>query len=119
MEFAEMQDHLSKCLFTVIPSEWYDNLPNTLLESYAFKKCVVATDIGSLTENIINGETGLLFKYKDANDLQKKVITLFTDTEKAIDMGSKSRLFLDLKYNTKIHIKKLLSIFKSQQGAKK
>lgn len=119
MEFAEMQEHLSKCLFTVIPSEWYDNLPNTLLESYAFKKCVVATDIGSLTENLIDGETGLLFKYKDAGDLQKKVISLFTDTEKAIDMGSKSRLFLDLKYNTKIHIKKLLSIFKSQQGAKK
>lgn len=111
MNFDEMQMYLSKCLFTIIPSEWYDNLPNTLLESYALKKCVIATNIGSLSENVIENETGLLFKYKDANDLLNKVEELFISTEKTIAMGNKARDLIEQKFNSKNHVEKLVELF--------
>ena len=60
--FDEIQIYLSKCSFTVVPSEWYDNFPNTILESFAFKKCAIATNTGSLKELVIDNETGLLFR---------------------------------------------------------
>lgn len=110
-DFNDMQKYLSTCLFTVIPSEWYDNLPNTLLESYAMHKCVVATDIGSLTENVEDGKTGLLFKYKDVEDLKSKVTYLFEHPEKAEEYGHNARKLIDTKFSIKGHVDALLKLF--------
>lgn len=111
MDFDDIQNYLATCLFTLVPSEWYDNLPNTILESYAMKKCVVATNIGSLTENIKDGETGLLFKYKDYNDLRSKVKILFENRSKAIKMGENARKLIDTKYSMNNHVEALLQVF--------
>jgi hypothetical protein len=43
-----------------VPSENYDNFPNTVLESFAFRKPVIATNLGSLRETIIHEETGIV-----------------------------------------------------------
>ena len=109
--FNQMQEYLSKCLFTVVPSEWYDNLPNTILESYAMHKCVVATNVGSLTENILDGETGLLFKYKDAEDLRLKITYLFEHPEKAEKLGENARRQIDTKFSIENHVKSLIKLF--------
>lgn len=111
MEFDEIQEYLSRCLFTVTPSEWYDNLPNAILESYAMKKCVVATKIGSLTENIIDGETGLLFEYKNVDNLRGKVKYLFDNPYEAMRMGENARKKIDTKFSVKKHIDSLLETF--------
>ena len=42
--FEEIVPYLKSCLCTVVPSEWYDNFPNVILESFAYKKAVIATD---------------------------------------------------------------------------
>lgn len=109
--FCEIQEYLSKCLFTIIPSEWYDNLPNTLLESYAMRKCVVATDIGSLTENVEENKTGLLFKYKDVEDLKSKIEYLFRYPEKAEEFGKNARTLIDTKFSINSHVDSLLNLF--------
>lgn len=118
MEFNQMQEYLSKCLFTVVPSEWYDNLPNTILESYAMHKCVVATDVGSLTENNLDGETGLLFKYKDAEDLRSKITYLFEHPEKAEEFGENARRQIDTKFSIENHVKSLVKLFEEVVYAK-
>lgn len=111
MEFNEMQDYLSKCLFTVIPSEWYDNLPNTLIEAYAMNKCIVASNIGSLAENIEDGKTGLLFKMKDSSDLKSKVSYLFEHPEEAENMGRYAGTLVDSRYSIDTHYNALMQIF--------
>lgn len=118
MNFDEMQTYLSKCLFTVVPSEWYDNLPNTILESYAMQKCVVATNVGSLTENIIDGETGLLFKYKKADDLREKISYLFKNPQEAEKYGKNARRLIDTKYSINNHLTQLLTVFDNIVNAK-
>lgn len=115
-DFSEMQEYLSKCLFTVIPSEWYDNLPNTLLESYAMGKCVVATDIGSLTENVEDNKTGLLFRYKDVEDLKSKIEYLFRNPSKAVEFGKNARALIDTKFSMGSHVDSLLSLFNEVQN---
>ncbi len=49
-----------------------------------FKKCIIATDIGSLRETVIDNETGILFKIKDCKDLKNKVEYLFNDLDKRL-----------------------------------
>jgi glycosyltransferase involved in cell wall biosynthesis len=60
-----------------VPSTWFD-FPLIIQEALATKTPVVATDLGSISENIINNTNGLLFKRGDANDLSiqlEKIIT--------------------------------------------
>ncbi|MEP7165226.1 MAG: glycosyltransferase family 4 protein [Ferruginibacter sp.] len=111
--FDEIQVYLSKCAFTVAPSEWYDNLPNTILESFAFKKAVIATNIGSLKELVIDNETGLLFKIKDVEDLRSKIAYLFGNEAICRDMGENSFKLLNEDYSAGQHYRKLNELFKN------
>ena len=121
--FDEIQFYLSKCLFTVVPSELYDNLPNTLLESFAFKKAVIATDIGSLKELVINNKTGLLFKIKDVEDLRSKIACLFANETICRELGENAFDMLNKEYSAEEHYKKLNDLFskviENYQTAKK
>ena len=109
--FEEIEKYLSECSFTVVPSEWYDNFPNTILESFAFKKCVVATDLGSLKEIVIDRQTGLLFKIKDHADLRQKVTELFKNELLCKQLGENSFNRLNSEYSAEMHYQKLINLF--------
>ncbi len=55
--------------FTVLPSEWYENGPLSLLESLAAGVPVVGADIAGIPECLTDGEDGVLFRPGDAADL--------------------------------------------------
>jgi glycosyltransferase involved in cell wall biosynthesis len=109
--FDEIQFYLSKCAFTVMPSECYDNFPNTILESFAFKKCVVATDSGSLTEIVSDNKTGLLFPLKDVESLKNKIHYLFNNKEKCIELGENAFNRLNADFSAEEHYKNLIILF--------
>ena len=111
MGFDEIQVYLSKCLFTIVPSEWYDNFPNTLLESFAFKKCAIATNTGSLKELVLDNETGLLFKIKDIEDLRSKISQLFGNKAICRRLGENAFDMLNKEYSSLGHYKKLNDLF--------
>jgi glycosyltransferase involved in cell wall biosynthesis len=46
----------------VVPSEWYENAPLSVLEAYALGKPVIAADIGGLPELVVDGRTGWIFE---------------------------------------------------------
>lgn len=111
--FDEIQVYLSKCSFTLVPSEWYDNFPNTLLESFAFKKCAVATNTGSLKELVIDNQTGLLFKLKDIQDLKDKIAYLFENNAVCEKLGENAFNMLNQEYSSEVHYKKLNNLFEN------
>lgn len=55
----------------VLPSEWYENAPVSLLEAYALNRPVIGADIGGIPEMIRAGETGLIARSGDADDLAR------------------------------------------------
>lgn len=111
--FKEIQEYLCKCAFTVVPSEWYDNFPNTILESFAFRKCVVATNIGSLKEMVVHDKTGLLFKIKDHLDLREKILYLLNNEMECRRLGENGFAKLTGEYSEEEHYNKLIKIFSS------
>ena len=110
-DFGEIQRYLRQCAFTIVPSEWYDNFPNTILESFAFKKCVVATNTGSLKEIVIDNETGLLFKLKDAGDLREKLEYLFSNETICRQLGENAFRKLTDEYSANLHYCSLIKLF--------
>lgn len=45
----------------VVPSRWYENSPNVILEAFACGTPVIAADLGGMAELVTDGENGLLF----------------------------------------------------------
>lgn len=111
--FDEIQTYLCECAFTIVPSELYDNFPNTILESFAFRKCVIATNIGSLKELVVDNNTGLLFKIKDHLDLREKITYLFENRTECQRLGSNAFAALNNEYAEEEHYNKLMKIFSS------
>jgi len=112
-EFQEIIPFLSTCLCTIVPSEVYDNFPNVIIESFAFKKAVIATDIGSLPELVKNNETGLTFNYGSSEDLTKKIEYMFCNLEEAKRMGENAYQTLLHDYSPEKHYSLLIHLFDS------
>ena len=113
MSFEEIVPYLKSCLCTVVPSEWYDNFPNVILESFAYKKAVVATDFGSLPELVHNHQTGLTFKYADVEDLRDKISYLFKHQDEAQAMGEEGFRNILSYYSPNEHYKQLIRLFET------
>ena len=87
--------------------------PNVVLESYAYKKPVIATDIGSLKELIVNERTGFLFNKKDHLDLRNKIETFFNNNLFVQKLGKNSYDLMLEKYSPEIHVYKLIKLFET------
>ena len=111
MSLMEIIPYLKTCLCTVVPSEWYDNFPNVILESFAYKKAVIATHVGSLPELVRDGETGLTFRYADVMDLRDKIDYLFQHVVEARKMGENAFQELVSRYLPEVHYHQLMDLF--------
>lgn len=60
----------------VLPSEWYENAPISILEAYALGRPVIGAAIGGIPEMIKDGETGLLAASANIGDLSDKLTSL-------------------------------------------
>lgn len=109
--FEEIVPYLKSCMCTVVPSEWYDNFPNVVLESYAYKKAVIATDFGSLQYMVDEGITGMKFKYADLDDLRRCVTYMMEHPDGSRAMGENAYRLIETKYSPESHYEKLMDVF--------
>jgi len=71
---SEFQNLIRNAMFTILPSECYENCPISILESFAMGKPVIGANIGGIPELINEGSDGLLFESGNAADLNDKII---------------------------------------------
>jgi glycosyltransferase involved in cell wall biosynthesis len=95
----------------IVPSLWYENSPNVVLEAMAHGRPVVASDLGSLPEEVIDGETGLCFKPGNEEDLADQVKALLSDPATAAELGSAARKRVLAEHSMKGHLKMLKELF--------
>lgn len=113
MTFQQIVPYLNSCLCTIVPSEWYDNFPNAILESFAFAKPVIATNFGSLPELVIDGVTGLTFPYGDSVALQRCAEKIANHRELAVSMGNNALEKIMSDYSAVTHYNSLIDVFES------
>lgn len=63
--------------FLVIPSEWYENNPLSVIESLCLGTPVLGADIGGIPELIDAGRNGMLFESGNGDDLAQKIESMF------------------------------------------
>jgi glycosyltransferase involved in cell wall biosynthesis len=113
---AEVIRAIQRSLFTLIPSRFYENLPNAALESFACGRPVVATRLGSLPELVRDGETGLLFEPGDVPGFAACIDALAGDEALRARMGSRAREMLRRDYSEEHHCERLLALFETVTG---
>jgi glycosyltransferase involved in cell wall biosynthesis len=65
----------------VVPSIWYENSPNVILEAFAHQTPVIASNLGGMAELVTDLQTGLLFAPNDADDLAQKLKMILDKSE--------------------------------------
>lgn len=105
-----LDDVISGCLFTVVPSRWYDNCPMSILESFAHGKPVVASDIGGIPEQV-EGGCGALFTPDDPQALAHAMTPLLESAALRASMGSAALRRLDEDFSASTHCDRLLAVF--------
>jgi glycosyltransferase involved in cell wall biosynthesis len=65
----------------VVPSIWYENSPNVILEAFAHRTPVIASNLGGMAELVGHQKTGLLFVPGDTDDLVRKLETVKSNPE--------------------------------------
>lgn len=104
---------IRKAKFSIVPSIWYENLPNTILESLSCATPVIGSDIGSIRMTIQDGISGLLFEPSNGKSLADAIVRLLSDTEIQKKMPSKCREIAISTYSSDMHLHKLLTLFES------
>lgn len=69
----QMEEILERARMVVVPSEWYENCPYTILEAMAKSRIVIASRIGGLPELVEDGVSGFLFEPGNVHDLAQKI----------------------------------------------
>lgn len=96
--------------FTVIPSEWYENNPLSVIESLSLGTPVLGARIGGIPELIINLETGMLFESRSVADLSIKIDELFK-SDSMTEMGNNCILYSQKNFSSEMHFDKLFKIY--------
>ncbi len=110
-ERSALDELIRRCLFTVMPSRCYDNCPMGTLESFAYNKPVVGSNIGGIPEQIADG-CGLLFEPDNPQDLAKQMQLLLDRPELRRQMGRAAGERVATHYAPKAHCDRLLNLFR-------
>lgn len=88
---TDMDRVLGECHIVALPSRGGEGLPKTLIDAAAAGRPAVATAIPGCTEAVVDGETGLLCRPRDSQDLAAKLRILIEDRHRCKTMGRAAR----------------------------
>ncbi|MBU3107658.1 glycosyltransferase family 4 protein [Clostridium gasigenes] len=108
----ELEYVIKNSKFVVIPSEWYENCPMSVIESMAYGKPVIGADIGGIPE-LIGNNCGYIFKSGSVNDLTNKIKeTLYIDDKQLEERGKNARKRVEDLYGEEKHYCEILKNYK-------
>lgn len=104
-------DLLGRAIASIIPSLWFENLPNFYLESICAGVPVIASNLGSLAAAIEDGEDGLLFPAGDAAALADCIERLLSDPGTDARLRRNGPLKARTEYSAGRHLQLLTNLF--------
>lgn len=113
----ELETLVREALFTIYPSECYENCPFSVLESISYGTPVLGANIGGIPELIDEGKNGELFKSGDAADLKEKVIEMWSNRKKQEEYSENC---LNAQFDTiQEYSRKILEIYEESSQKKR
>jgi glycosyltransferase involved in cell wall biosynthesis len=114
----ELTELVSGSMFTVLPSEWYENNPRCVIESFALGTPVVGADIGGIPE-LVGRERGLCFRPGDVGDLRRCLKIMLGRPGEVRAMGRKARQFAQTRLNPDVYYEGLMRIYRTARSERR
>ena len=89
----------------------YEGLPMVLLEAMSFKKAIVSMNVGSISEVIINKETGFLINQADYLEFIVKLNEIKEQEKLIKKLGDNAFKFIEMNFNIEYYINEIESIY--------
>lgn len=96
---------------TILPSLYKEGLPNVLLESMAMGKPVISSNIGGVSEIVIDGETGYMVEPGNKTALANAINTIWENQDKYPEMQLKAANLIAKHFDKAIQFNKFISYF--------
>jgi len=90
-----------------------DTSPHSVLEAGLMKKPIVATNVGGVSEIIINEKTGFIVKKGNYNEYIEKISILINDEKKRKEIGNNEYEYVKNNFTWEIVVKNFISVIKN------
>lgn len=107
----ETLEAMRRARFLVFSSEWYENFPVTIAESFGVGLPVICSRLGAMQEIVADRGTGLHFTTGDARDLAEKVNWAWNNREFVEGLGRAARREYLEKYTAEKNYPMLMNIY--------
>lgn len=104
----DLEKIIRRSSFMIIPSEWYENGPMSVLECMAYGKAIIGSNIGGIPEFIEDNETGAIFETGNIEDLAKKINYFINNKNEIVNMGKCARKRAESLYSAQKHYSELI-----------
>jgi glycosyltransferase involved in cell wall biosynthesis len=108
-----LHDAIRHARAVVLPSEWYENAPMSVLEAYALGVPVIGANVGGIPEMVREQQTGAIFRSGDAESLAA-ALRRFAELpdSRIIAMGRTARQLVETEYSCSIYQRRLLDLYR-------
>jgi glycosyltransferase involved in cell wall biosynthesis len=96
----------------VIPSEWYENAPISVMEASALARPIIGADVGGIPELIVAGETGFVFKSGDVDSLAAVLTQVQSlPQERLRRIGAAGRDLMRTEFSPSLYRERMLKLY--------
>ena len=106
----ELQDIYASSKFSVVPSEYLEAYGNVILESLAFGKTVITSNLVGIKDEIEENNVGLTYSYQNPKKIEDKMIELITNSSLKSELENNIPNYLATKTFQK-HFEYLVSVY--------
>lgn len=100
-------------LATIVPSQWYENYPMSVVESLAVGTPVIGAKIGGIPEMVIDGKTGYTFMPGNVDDLAGKIKLIISKSTDMDSMSVYAESFVKNNNSKDIYYKRIMDVYES------
>jgi glycosyltransferase involved in cell wall biosynthesis len=107
----ELKNYYKGARCVIIPSIWYENIPNVALEAMKYSKPLLVSNVGSLKELVKENYNGYFFEIENISHVKEKISMIFENDQLCKKLGKNAYDFILKEFNSKLHYNKLIKIF--------
>jgi len=112
VEGLQLVELIKKAKFVVVPSEWYENNPMTIVEAYTNGTPVIGADIGGITEIVVNEQTGFLYESRNLSALRDVLLKAKKiSNQHYTRMCTNAVKFAEDNFNEKSYLDKIMNFY--------
>jgi glycosyltransferase involved in cell wall biosynthesis len=116
LDHGSVLEAFRRCSLAVVPSLWPEPSGLVALEAMAMGKPVIASRTGGLPEVVVDGETGLLFRTGDVDDLQRILALLMAESGLRARYGEAGRRRMEQHFSSNVIVPRFERLYDDVVG---